>query len=181
MTDRFSSYRDLAIAPTVNSGEKIGENEIRKRGLTFVGKCGLIYINVSHESSKVRIMKTTAQSTIKYENPPIDEIVCGVRFDPIKQLQSGHFGILWQKFRPDFRKPKIKTWSVRCLKKNLKALSNFHYQGSGSYTKTKTSLSKYNGIASFTIGGKDNRRINIRVTKKLPRILKDTDLVSKNF
>ena len=49
-------------------------------------------------------MNTTPQPTIKYENPPINEIVCGVRFDPIKLLQSGHFGILWQKFRPDFPK-----------------------------------------------------------------------------
>ena len=47
-------------------------------------------------------MQTTTQSAIIYENPPIDEIVCGMRFDPIKQLQSGHFGILWQKFRHDF-------------------------------------------------------------------------------
>ena len=47
-------------------------------------------------------MKTTTQSAIIYENPPIDEIVCGIRFNPIKQLQSGHFGILWQKFRHDF-------------------------------------------------------------------------------
>ena len=47
-------------------------------------------------------MKTTTQSSIIYENPPIDEIVCGIRFDPIKQLQSGHFGILWQRFRSDF-------------------------------------------------------------------------------
>ena len=47
-------------------------------------------------------MKTTEQSTIKYENPPIHEIVCGVLFDPIKDLRAGHFGILWQKFRPDF-------------------------------------------------------------------------------
>ena len=49
-------------------------------------------------------MKTTEQSAIKYKNPPINEIVCGVRFAPIEQLQSGHFGILWQKFRPDFSK-----------------------------------------------------------------------------
>ena len=47
-------------------------------------------------------MKTTTQSPIIYENPPIDEIVCGIRFDPIKRLQSGHFGILWQRFRSDF-------------------------------------------------------------------------------
>ena len=39
---------------------------------------------------------------MKYENPPIDEIVCGILFDSIKELQTGHFGILWQKFRPDF-------------------------------------------------------------------------------
>lgn len=47
-------------------------------------------------------MKT--QSTIKYKNPPIHEIICGVRFDSIKHLQSGHFGILWQKFKRDFPK-----------------------------------------------------------------------------
>lgn len=49
-------------------------------------------------------MKTTAQSTIKYQNPPIDEIVFGIRFDTIKPLQSGHLGLLWQKFLPDFPK-----------------------------------------------------------------------------
>ena len=47
-------------------------------------------------------MQTTTQASIIYENPPIDEIVCGIRFDSIEQLQSGHFGILWQKFRHDF-------------------------------------------------------------------------------
>ncbi len=50
-------------------------------------------------------MKTTEQPTIKYENPPINEIVCGIRFDSIQQLRSGHLGVLWQKFKPDF--PKI--------------------------------------------------------------------------
>ena len=47
-------------------------------------------------------MNTTEQPTIKYGNPPINEVVCGVLFDEIKGLQTGHFGILWQKFRPDF-------------------------------------------------------------------------------
>ena len=50
-------------------------------------------------------MKTTEHPTIEYDNPPINEIVCGIRFDSIKQLRSGHLGVLWQKFRPDF--PKI--------------------------------------------------------------------------
>ena len=47
-------------------------------------------------------MNTKEQRTIKYENPPIHEIVCGVHFDSIKGLQTGHFGILWRKFRSDF-------------------------------------------------------------------------------
>ena len=47
-------------------------------------------------------MNTTEQRTIKYENPPINEIVCGVLFDEIKGLQTAHFGVLWQKFRSDF-------------------------------------------------------------------------------
>ena len=47
-------------------------------------------------------MKTISQSNIKYENPPIDEIVCDILFDSIKGLRTGHLGILWQKFRPDF-------------------------------------------------------------------------------
>ena len=55
-------------------------------------------------------MKTTTQSPIIYESPPIDEIVCGIRFDSIKELRSGHFGILWQKFRPDF--PKIEDHNL---------------------------------------------------------------------
>ena len=47
-------------------------------------------------------MNTTEQRTQKYENPPINEIVCGVLFDEIQRLQTGHFGMLWQKFRSDF-------------------------------------------------------------------------------
>lgn len=50
----------------------------------------------------MHIMKTAGQSTIQYENPPIDEIVCGIRFESIERLRSGHYGILWQKFRDKF-------------------------------------------------------------------------------
>lgn len=60
--------------------------------------------NLAGETSK-RVsrhsMKIT-QSVITYENLPINGIVCGIQFDPIKQLQSAHFGVLWQKFRHDF-------------------------------------------------------------------------------
>ena len=49
-------------------------------------------------------MKATGRPTPTYENPPINEIVCGIRFDSIQSLQSGHLGILWQQFRADFPK-----------------------------------------------------------------------------
>ncbi len=49
-------------------------------------------------------MNRTPQPTLKYDNPPINEIVCGIRFNPIELLQSGHLGILWQKIRHDFPK-----------------------------------------------------------------------------
>ena len=48
-------------------------------------------------------MNTTEQRTIKYENPPINEIICGILFNEIQKLQTGHFGVLWHKFRPDFK------------------------------------------------------------------------------
>lgn len=47
-------------------------------------------------------MNTTEQQTMKYENPPIDEIICGVLFESITGLRTGHLGLLWQEFGPDF-------------------------------------------------------------------------------
>ena len=47
-------------------------------------------------------MSTTEQHTITFENPPIDEIMCSVVFEPLTELRTGHLGLLWQKFRPDF-------------------------------------------------------------------------------
>ena len=47
-------------------------------------------------------MSTIKKQTIEFENPPIHEIVCGVLFNPIKDLRTGYFGILWQKFKHDF-------------------------------------------------------------------------------
>lgn len=44
----------------------------------------------------------TAHSTNKYESPPINEIGCDILFDSIEGFRAGHFGLLWQKFRPDF-------------------------------------------------------------------------------
>ncbi len=39
----------------------------------------------------------------EYENPPVTEVVCGVFFEPVKLLLP-HFGLLWEKFRPEYPK-----------------------------------------------------------------------------
>ena len=47
-------------------------------------------------------MSATEQQKITFENPPIDEVMCSILFNPITDLRAGHLGILWNKFRPDF-------------------------------------------------------------------------------
>lgn len=37
-----------------------------------------------------------------YKNPPVNEVVCGLRFDPSDQLRIPHIGILWDKLRTDY-------------------------------------------------------------------------------
>jgi uncharacterized protein (TIGR04255 family) len=38
-----------------------------------------------------------------YENPPVDEVVCGVLFEPLKTFLLPHFGLLWEKkFRQEY-------------------------------------------------------------------------------
>jgi len=38
----------------------------------------------------------------EYKNPPVNEVVCGIFFETIKQLLVPHFGLLWEKFRPEY-------------------------------------------------------------------------------
>ena len=37
-----------------------------------------------------------------YKNPPINEVVCGMRFHTPAELRIPHIGILWNKFREDY-------------------------------------------------------------------------------
>lgn len=55
-------------------------------------------------------MNTKDQQSITFENPPIDEVLCSLAFEPIAELRAGHLGLLWQKFRPDF--PKTADYNV---------------------------------------------------------------------
>jgi uncharacterized protein (TIGR04255 family) len=37
-----------------------------------------------------------------YKQPPVDEVVCGFRFEPLPQLKVPHIGLLWEKFRHEY-------------------------------------------------------------------------------
>jgi uncharacterized protein (TIGR04255 family) len=37
-----------------------------------------------------------------YKNPPVNEVVCGLRFNPPEKLFIPHIGFLWKKFRDDY-------------------------------------------------------------------------------
>lgn len=44
----------------------------------------------------------TPTSQPEFDNPPINEVVCGIRFKPLDEFRATHFGRLWEKFRHDF-------------------------------------------------------------------------------
>jgi len=37
-----------------------------------------------------------------YKNPPVNEVVCGIRFNASDKFRIPHIGILWDKFRTDY-------------------------------------------------------------------------------
>lgn len=38
----------------------------------------------------------------EYENPPVNEVVCGVQFHPIEGLRIPHFGLFWESLRGEY-------------------------------------------------------------------------------
>ena len=46
--------------------------------------------------------KTSADPLPSYKQPPVDEVVCGFRFEPLPQLKVPHIGLLWEKFRQEY-------------------------------------------------------------------------------
>ena len=38
----------------------------------------------------------------RYDNPPVIEVVCGVQFKPLTKFLVGHYGALWQRFKPEY-------------------------------------------------------------------------------
>ena len=47
-------------------------------------------------------MDTVQKSLIDYEKPPLIEVVCGVLFNPISSFLAPHFGLLWEKYKPEY-------------------------------------------------------------------------------
>jgi len=61
---------------------------------------------VSESITRVRIMssksKASAEPLPSFKQPPVDEVVCGLRFEPLRQLKLPYIGLLWEKFRNDY-------------------------------------------------------------------------------
>ena len=46
--------------------------------------------------------KTSDDPLPSYKKPPVDEVVCGFRFEPLRDLKVPHLGLLWEKFRSEY-------------------------------------------------------------------------------
>jgi uncharacterized protein (TIGR04255 family) len=49
-----------------------------------------------------RLMKMNVQEIVDFENPPLVEVVCGVRFQPLEKFATPHIGLLWQNYKKDY-------------------------------------------------------------------------------
>lgn len=48
-------------------------------------------------------MSTDSKNPLpSYKRPPVDEVVCGFRFETLSGLKIPHLGLLWKKFRDEF-------------------------------------------------------------------------------
>lgn len=46
--------------------------------------------------------KTSGNSLPIYKHPPVDEVVCGFRFEQLRELKVPHIGLLWERFRNQY-------------------------------------------------------------------------------
>jgi uncharacterized protein (TIGR04255 family) len=47
-------------------------------------------------------IKSSPETLPSYKRPPVDEVVCGFTFEPLRQFKIPHIGLLWEKFRNDY-------------------------------------------------------------------------------
>ena len=46
--------------------------------------------------------ETMSQNLPEYENPPINEVVCGVLFERLEKLLNPYLGLLWERYKPEY-------------------------------------------------------------------------------
>jgi uncharacterized protein (TIGR04255 family) len=46
--------------------------------------------------------RAAALEALHFEEPPINEVVCGLMFEPLKELLAPHLGVLWERYKPTF-------------------------------------------------------------------------------
>lgn len=46
--------------------------------------------------------KNSGDPLPSYKRPPVDEVVCGFRFERVRDLKVPHIGLLWEKFRNEY-------------------------------------------------------------------------------
>jgi uncharacterized protein (TIGR04255 family) len=48
------------------------------------------------------MMNRDQLEALHFESPPIDEVVCGLMFDPVNEMLATHLGLLWERYKPDY-------------------------------------------------------------------------------
>jgi uncharacterized protein (TIGR04255 family) len=47
-------------------------------------------------------MNSDELESLHFELPPINEVVCGLMFDPVTEMLATHLGLLWERYKPDY-------------------------------------------------------------------------------
>ena len=70
-------------------------------------------------------MNSLSQPLSEFDSPPINEVVCGILFNPIEGFCASHFGALWNQFKSEFPKCEAQSPIVPIPEDELKDLNTF--------------------------------------------------------
>jgi len=59
-------------------------------------------MNVNVEASREMTVSPPKQPLPEYDNPPVNEVVCGVLFKSLESMLAPHLGVLWEHFKADY-------------------------------------------------------------------------------
>ena len=54
------------------------------------------------QNGETFVIDEPAQKLPEYENPPINEVACGILFVPMPQFLNAYLGLLWEKYRSQY-------------------------------------------------------------------------------